>query len=211
MIKKIKIAWFSILLFFLFFACNLNKEKEITQTTNQKTPLKNESVMNIKKFDIATFNLNKNESNVYTFVNKEDIEITQYMAGDFFFEKRRELGSLFLEVYGFYSNGNIKIKGVEYKSGFPSGIWSYYDEQGNIEKTEDWDASYQYKWEDMLEFCKEKKIPLHLQTTHITRNVRGKPKPEWLVSFKVGLYFTTLTIDGITGEVLKEQTAELQK
>ena len=38
----------------------------------------------------------------------------------------------------FYKNGQLKFRG-NYKDGEQHGLWEYFDESGNLTKTEEWE------------------------------------------------------------------------
>ena len=68
--------------------------------------------------------------------------------------------SYFLEWRLYYANGNIKEKGLRYNQGFQKGIWYEFDETGKLIKETNYDAPFQFTFEDIVQYCKKNEIKL---------------------------------------------------
>lgn len=108
--------------------------------------------------------------------------------------------------YSYFSSGELNGYGIEYINFFKKGVWYDYDIQGNIEKYKDYDSSYDFSWENVLEFLKEKKISKK-DIYQISRGIEdGEPK--WYVEQTIerGLEpekTNRYILDGKTGKILK--------
>ena len=109
--------------------------------------------------------------------------------------------------YGFnYSpSGELKGYGIQYPNFFKKGIWYDYNENGNVEKYNNHDAPYKFRWEDVQALLKENKI----KKEDIYQIGRGVEKEQylWYISFKTKELKNTdkvkdWTLDGKTGEIL---------
>ncbi len=107
----------------------------------------------------------------------------------------------------FHLNGNLKMKGMSYRSDEDLGIWREYDEQGNLIKEENYDEGYDYSFEDVVKFLRIRGVDLFGKYTSIRRN-----DGVWEVSYVKGngypKYFHVFSIDGKTGEVLSSDKNE---
>ena len=126
----------------------------------------------------------------------------------------RKKDSLFETFYGYYTSGNIKVTGNSYINRFSSGIRFYYNEKGNIEKYEDYDAPYKFTWEDVLVFLKEQKIK-EVEITNIYRGaldgIHG-----WEIIYKPKEFLKTenvkvLTLDAKTGAILTTEVRNMSR
>ena len=126
----------------------------------------------------------------------------------------KEKNGLFKTFYGYYPLGNLKNTGTYYIKKFNSGIRYYFDEQGKIEKYEDYDAPYEFGWEEVQKFLKEHKIKKN-QIQNIFRGeldgVHG-----WEIIYKPEEFLKTdnvkvLTLDPKTGEILKEEIRDVSR
>ncbi len=126
----------------------------------------------------------------------------------------REKNSLFETFYGYHNSGNLKNTGNNYVKRFSSGIRYYFDEQGTIEKYEDYDAPYEFNWEDVLEFLKNQKIKKEDITEIYRSNLTGQY--QWEIIYKPKEFLKTdnvkvLTLDAKTGEVIKEEIRDVSR
>jgi hypothetical protein len=59
----------------------------------------------------------------------------------------------------YYPNGNIQSKGLGFNHDrFEKGVWYYYDEKGNLEKTVDYDKPFKFTFEQVIKFCEKEEI-----------------------------------------------------
>lgn len=164
-------------------------------------------------FDIKKFNKNKDESEEYVFTDNGGTITTQYGNSDIgYFEYSIKENSLFENTKTYYNSGELKSKGVTYiNNNFQKGIWYYYNKEGNIEKTIDFDEPYLYAWEDLKNFCDKNEINLYLHTTTIAREIIDG-KPTWEIDFFYGNGATkVIKLDGKTGEILDEELLLIEK
>lgn len=78
----------------------------------------------------------------------------------------------------FYSNGNIKEKGVKIVSGnVYKGIWYYFDESGKLIHSIDNDKIFDFSWEDILKFMTENRIPIQVGNSNHGRNSINRFSP----------------------------------
>ncbi|WP_123872968.1 hypothetical protein [Chryseobacterium contaminans] len=116
----------------------------------------------------------------------------------------------------YYTNGNIKSKGLSSNTGyFQKDIWYEFDEQGNLIKETDYDKPFKFTFEDILKFCEKenieiKKGPISQSGWHniISRKIETD-KPIWKIErLKRSDLVEIITLDGITGKVIKRETEE---
>lgn len=60
----------------------------------------------------------------------------------------------------FYSNNNIKSKGIFCWFGFKIGKWYNYDVNGNLISTHNFDKDFDFTYEDVFKYCKKNNISL---------------------------------------------------
>ena len=192
----------------------------------KKTEMENQEIIpkiteKFEKFDIEKFQ-STNKSKVVEISN--DIQITY--TGD---KKNSEIksgfsktmyytNSVFHIVKNYYSNGKIEIKGVRFNNGSEYGIWYEFNEEGKLTKEIDTDEGYSFGWDKIIGYCEKNNIILEKGVpknggvkTEIYKNEEGGKKV-WAITYynyKKGEYLA-LTIDGSTGELIKEQVIELE-
>jgi len=115
---------------------------------------------------------------------------------------------LFTIIKEFYPQGNIKRKGVQCVFGFRVGKWYFYDQHGKYLETIDFDAGYQFTYNEVFRYCITNKISLkeHADghTTEIHKWDGTNASKRWVVrfsNFKRRIY-ETVVLDGVTGNVL---------
>ena len=87
------------------------------------------------------------------------------------------INSFFLLQKTFYPNGNIWAKGLAFVyRNFQKGLWHYFDEQGNLTESIDYDKPFKFTFEQVLEFAA--KEGLVFMKTPIDRTVFGPVMPE---------------------------------
>ncbi len=198
-----------IILALIQIGCNA-QNKEINSVTKKKNNNQNKAM---ETFDIETFNKNKDqaENYKYTSKNNEIIEESGGLENGDYIRIKHIANHNFKEFYRFYPKGTLKIKGMFYENDFNSGIWHYYNEQGNLEKTIDYDQAFTYTWDDILKFVKEKKIDLSENTTRISRATEGAI-PTWGVTWHYDSgRLKSITINGKTGEIVEEKFLIMEK
>ncbi|SHM01007.1 hypothetical protein [Chryseobacterium contaminans] len=125
----------------------------------------------------------------------------------------------FFSVYKeYYPNKLIKIKGLQLninsRYSFKKGFWYEFDEKGNLIKETDYDIPFKFTFEDILKFCKNKRIKIDkgpiLQSTgwhnKIFRDLENG-HPVWEIEhLKKSDLVEIIKLDGITGKVLSTST-----
>jgi hypothetical protein len=209
-IKKRKIdnmsfyLWLQVFLALQLLSCkaqnvNLPKENEhINQDTIMET------------FNIKQFNEKKDIGQNYIFFLDDGSKITQFgnsESGYYEYKTIPESINL-LEYKEFYPSGHLKAKGIIYENKFSKGVWQYYDENGNITKTIDFDKPFTYSWEDILEYCEKNEINLKLSSTFI---LRRNDSTLWEISWILDLTKRkTVKIDGKSGVIIEERIVNLE-
>jgi len=177
------------------------KEKHIIQEKAMET------------FDIETFNKKKNltENYKYTSENDEVIEESGGLENGDYIRVKYLANNHFKSFYRFYPNGTLKIKGMFYENDFASGVWDYYDKEGKVEKTIDYDQPFTYSWDDILKYVEDKKIDLLKNTTRISRTTEGSV-PTWTVTWHYDSgRLKAVNINGETGEIIEEKFLIMEK
>jgi hypothetical protein len=133
--------------------------------------------------------------------------------------------SYFMLEKTFYSNGNIKEKGLRYAdNGFRKGVWYKFNEHGILISKTDYDEPFKFTWEMLLDFLKKENIPIpqgHRRVggwqTIIERSIFSTLDGcVWQVEWLKGNYtnekdnIEVLTINGTTGEVVKKSYRSFQ-
>ena len=160
----------------------------------------------MEKFDIEKFNKNKNNLNEYNFIEKDSSVIEQMELKDIYLEDVIFNNSYFIKKSQYYKNGFLKITGLYFDSSFKQGVWKEFDEQGNLIKETDYDKGFDYTWENLLTFFKERKAdPKGRYTT-----VR-KEDGNWRLSYIEGIYIYDIIIEGKTGEIIQDAKNEFEE
>lgn len=175
---------------------------------------------NFEKFDSIKFNNSKKENPYVLREFLSDgtyIEMTSSNSGKYYLETPPN--SYFMISKTYYSNGNIKAKGLGFNGdAFQKGVWYEFDEKGTLVKETDYDADYKFRFEDILAFCERegievKKGPILQSTgyhTQITRHhspILGKRT--WVIRWlKKPDLIEEISLDGDTGKVLKRKDIE---
>ncbi|OWP79965.1 hypothetical protein BWK63_13530 [Flavobacterium covae] len=116
----------------------------------------------------------------------------------------------------FYSNGNIKRKGIAFNNSFCKATWYEFSEDGKLIKETNYDAPYKFTFEQVLQFCEKEKIPLTKGPitggihTEIARGMDNALKKNvWYVSwFKQSDLIETFVLDAETGKVIDKKYSE---
>ena len=126
--------------------------------------------------------------------------------------------SFFAISKSYYSNNNIKSKGISFNyHSFRKGIWYFYKEDGSFSHEIDYDTSYKFTWKDIMQYCKDNSIILekgHGKGGWITTINRTEfpAKPLWIIEhYILGAdgKIETITLDGITGKEIDRKYSEL--
>ena len=109
----------------------------------------------------------------------------------------------------FYKNGGIRVKGVTSWLGFAIGLMYYYDEEGNLIRTENHDEGFDFTIREIFSYCINNNISLERQKhkgweTQILKSTSAN-KSFWYIKYSdftkgVGI---TIEIDAKTGEVTR--------
>ena len=190
--KIIILTWLSVML-----ACQSQNIKNMTPTVDNQ----------FETFENKTFNNNKTFKEFLP--NGNYIEIMRFISGIQYTETYNDSYYKIIKIY--YPKGNIKAKGINFNgTGFSSGIWYDFDENGKLIKETNYDEPYKFTFEDILQFCKKenievKKGPILQSTgyhTTIRRDVQNG-KVWWEIRWlKTPDTIETIKLDGETGKVL---------
>ena len=99
----------------------------------------------VEYFDFEEFYKNKSKRfNEYYLMKEDTLETLKSIETDYIFEAFTVYPKNYKLIKRYYPNGIIKERGKEYFSpdsdNFKIGIWEYFDEQGNLIRTEDKDG-----------------------------------------------------------------------
>jgi hypothetical protein len=108
----------------------------------------------------------------------------------------------------FFPGGNIKIKGVFCWYGFKTGRWFYFNEKGVLKNVIDYDLTYKFNTDSIMDFCNRKKIPLEKKSFGYRTSIYKKlldGKYIWIINYPHldKSYYTTLQLDAKNGKVIK--------
>ncbi len=213
---------------FLVISCSVkNKVSDIEMKHKEKLnypTLTNETEL----FDISTFGENKTEvstingDTIYHHYNQqsyEEVDNKRNLLKSF--SRSSDDGTIsgydysvnpILGIYKeFFSNGQIKVKGVFCYYGFRVGKWLYYNNEGLLTDTIDYDLCYTFNTDDIINFCKENKVPLEKVTFGHRTSIYKKKTPDgkcvWVIRYPRQdiFYYITLQIDASNGTILKTE------
>jgi antitoxin component YwqK of YwqJK toxin-antitoxin module len=197
-------------------SCHAQKKDQII-TTQNKTNMEPIVTKDFEKFDSNRYEKLKAKDKFNTTEFLPDgtyIEMDEGNYGKSYSEIKPN--SYFKLSKGFYSNGNIKLKGVSFNwFAFQKGIWYEFDEQGKLIKEIDYDKNYKFTFEDILKFCEKEKIEVKkgpiLQSTGFHTTIRREysettKKATWTIEhLKTFDIKETIALDGTTGAVLSRR------
>ena len=231
---------FFLLLFFCILSCkekgNQNRSEKNFQNNNSDFYYNNHTISEKTKNNnfilkiMDTIQISKqfeklnidafNQKKVGTEYNEQldsNINIHIYEAGDNIYYTESHPDSYYSILKVFYSNGNIKKKGLAINHSLCMvGIWYYFDESGKFIKEVDLDANYQFSFEDILKYCRREGIIVEKGLsypddiyfpTEITRDDSGG-KRIWTITYfnKNGAKTETVNLDGNTGKVISRES-----
>lgn len=170
------------------------------------------TINNMEKFDIKQFNENKTGTSRRHFL-ENGTEVNEFISGQGYVRHVTPKNSLFTNYYEFYNSGILKTKGVFYTRDFSIGVWEYYDENGQLIKTVDYDKPYKFRWEDVKKYCEVNGIDLWHNLTWIRRTFspvldQGFWTIEGIVKDKG---YRQIRLDAETGKKLSEIEMTIKK
>lgn len=202
------IKYLFLLILLVNISCNAQKNKLMIPEIDNK----------FEKFDSIKYSYlhTKNPHNTNEVQSDGSyVEMIKLKESRYFYTPK---DSYFTLVKLYHNNLNIKKKGVGINTGaftFKLGIWYEFDEQGNLIKETDYDKPFKFTFEDILKFCEKenieiKKGPISQSGWHniISRKIETD-KPIWKIErLKRSDLVEIITLDGITGKVIKRETEE---
>ena len=177
------------------------------------TKIKGGKQMTTEKIDTHRIHRNKDNDDIYTFVNYKGQKVIQrWMSYDgvyYFYETRRKENELIEEYRRYFNDGKLNVEGFQYKgNGFPMGIWRTYDEKGKLIETEDCDAPYKnYPWEEVRKFLeRERGIDFFDKRTTVSRYVDEEHPAGWGIRYydKKNQTFKYIGLDCATRKIVEE-------
>jgi hypothetical protein len=197
---------------FSLCSCKGHEEKagrDIKTAHFEKVPNKN---VDTKRLDIGEFNKHQiNGEWSFNDRNGNTVHITKDV--DEYWEEITNKNSVFTKRRNYYLNGNIKLDSQYFHdSGFAKGIWTYYDEQGGIQKTEDNDTPFEdFPWEKVQEYLLKNGVDIKDKFT-IIHNVHVNEGTYWLLSWDTkkvdnegNKIIKIIRLDGKTGKPSNEK------
>lgn len=125
---------------------------------------------NVKNFDIAQFNKNKNQEGSYTYKDSSGNEIKEEGDSESGYTQYSKLSNelFYVEYKEYYTSGKIKVIGKilldNTAVGVPVDRWQNFDENGNIIKEVDENKKFgKFGPKELLMFLESKKI-INLRT-----------------------------------------------
>jgi len=203
-VRRIMKAVYLLCLSLLTVLCS-GQEKD---TLNQQTTSQKDTIMATTKFDIKEFNKHQKDGG-WSFTDEYGKEHYLRDVGEEYWEKISTENNPLVLNFGYYPSGTLKYKGLDYHgNGIPIGVWTEYDEKGNIVKQTDYDEPYKgFPWEKLKAYMESKDIDLMDPLTSVSRS--DTPPFVWSISWdtkRLNDYgaqaIMNEKIDGNTGEVL---------
>ena len=169
--------------------------------------------MTTEKIDTQRFHWNKDNDDIYTFVNYKGQKVVQRWMSDnnvyYFYETRRKEGELFEEYRRFFNDGKLNIEGNHFKNrGFSAGTWKVYDKAGKLVEVRDYDAPYKnYPWEEVRKFLeRERGVDFFDERTTVDRYVDARNPAGWGIIYydKKNDRRMYIDLDCATRKIVKE-------
>jgi hypothetical protein len=139
-----------------------------------------------EKFDIEK--LNKNTQNTSSFYEYRDSDLTTITyadhGSDYIIKEIPDFPNMVCTQKIFHkSTLYLKEKGKYLKEGIPIGIWSYYDDQGNLIREENTDKGYNLTWDKLKIMLEDENVPFD-RIFRISRGVNSKNGSlTWLIEW----------------------------
>ncbi len=161
----------------------------------------------MEKFDIEKFNKNS-VNGKFVFKLTDDSIVEQYgNSKSGYVEIIRPKNNNFIEIYkSYFANGEIEIIGESFPNDFEKGIWKEFDMQGKLIKETDYDEGFNYVWEDLIKYLKERTVDIKGRYTTIR-----KEEGNWRFSYVEGIYIYDVIIDGKTGKIIQDEKNEFEE
>ncbi|WP_238527902.1 hypothetical protein [Aquimarina agarivorans] len=187
-----------ILSVFICFSCR-GQESRQNNTTQKDT------TMTTEKFDIATFEKNKINTE-YNFVLDDGTKVRQVEGeNDYSVYEYPAPPELFMTFKRFYkSNKSLEQHVIRFPNRFLKKRLEY-DKEGKLVEAVDYDKPFKFSFEQLLELIKKEKdtIDLFDKNTTIGRGSDEKGT-DWYITYKkVPMRREVIKVDGITGEILE--------
>ena len=194
-------------------SCDAQRKMKVTKIKGGKQ-------MTTEKIDTQRFHWNKDNDDIYTFVNYKGQKVIQrWMSYDgvyYFYETRRKENELIEEYRRYFNDGKLNVEGFQYKNyGFACGIRKIYDKNGKLIEVRDYDAPYKnYPWEEVRKFLeRERGVDFFDKWTIIGRNVDAKTPAGWGVRYydKKEQMLKYIELDCATRKVILEKESHIIK
>lgn len=220
---KINIAFCLVV---LLFSCRQTKSGQATQQNkaSDKVIKTQEKEPQMRKFDVDNYEKQMIANPLYEgktledgsyvreyYIPRPNVDAEPFMrkAAELFVE-RIEHKDGFNELISYYNNGNIHQYNKFFSIELEVGIWKYYDEQGNLTKTEDKDLGYKFTLNDVIAFGKKNNVDFHqdgdLQRGFSSRFKKNVWTVSWIEDLPAGDRVEHVCIlDGDNGAVLERQ------
>ena len=183
------------------------------QRKTKVTKIKGGKQMTTEKIDTQRFHWNKDNDDIYTFVNYKGQKVIQrWMSYDgvyYFYETRRKENELIEEYRRYFNDGKLNVEGFQYKNyGFACGIRKIYDKNGKLIEVRDYDAPFKnYPWEEVRKFLeRERGIDFFDKRTTVSRYVDEKHPAGWGIRYydKKNQTFKYIGLDCATRKIVEE-------
>ena len=167
-----------------------------------------------EKFDIEKFN--KNAQNSDSFYEYRDSDSTTITYGDhgsnYLVREIPDFPDMVCTQKIFHKNTlYLKEKGQYLKEGIPIGIWSYYDEQGNLIREENTDEGYNLTWDKLKIMLEDEDVPF-AQISSIYRSINEDGIATWAIERRLPdrrhvqiLFFDATKCELISNDVFYEE------
>ncbi|MBQ4819284.1 hypothetical protein [Aquimarina sp. MMG016] len=160
----------------------------------------------METFDIERFNKNKDEEGNYIYTTNDGytVEESGGLNDGGFIKIKYKAADDFRDFFRFFSSGKLKIQGRFYHNEFDCNTWSYYDEQGELDKKVDYDQPFVFHWDKIKAYLTQHECDLEKDIIRVSRYTDENTPPFWELEFN-GKYKKikgrfVIKLDGVTGE-----------